>query len=171
MKYLALILTVLWLAAACATPRPISVDEALSAGNDESLLWRRAQEEEIFPQRLTREVGAGYRRDHENIIAAAEGTLVMVPVMRVDPPEIARAGESAAQRKSCTDERIEILTASGSSLEPLPDAISIVIADIVHNGDIPVFESSGTCKKHLPLPRCTTGGKAATPGRFSDIRI
>jgi len=46
MKYLALILTVLCLAAACATPRPISVDEALSAGNDESLLWRRAQEEE-----------------------------------------------------------------------------------------------------------------------------
>ena len=46
MKYLALILTVLCLAAACATPPPISVDEALSAGNDERMLWRRAQEEQ-----------------------------------------------------------------------------------------------------------------------------
>ena len=46
MKYLALILTVLCLAAACATPPPISVDQALSAGNDERMLWRRAQEEQ-----------------------------------------------------------------------------------------------------------------------------
>ena len=46
MKHLVLILTVLCLAAACATPPPISVDEALSAGNDERMLWRRAQEEQ-----------------------------------------------------------------------------------------------------------------------------
>ena len=46
MKYLAFILTVCCLAAACATPPPISVDEALRAGNDEKMLWRRAQEEQ-----------------------------------------------------------------------------------------------------------------------------
>jgi predicted Zn-dependent protease len=46
MKYLVLIVTVLCLAAACATPPPISVDKALSAGNDERMLWRRAQEEQ-----------------------------------------------------------------------------------------------------------------------------
>ena len=46
MKYLAFILTVCCLAAACATPPPISVDEALTAGNDEKMLWRRAQEEQ-----------------------------------------------------------------------------------------------------------------------------
>jgi predicted Zn-dependent protease len=46
MKYLVLIVTVLCLAAACANPPPISVDKALSAGNDERMLWRRAQEEQ-----------------------------------------------------------------------------------------------------------------------------
>ena len=46
MKTIAFILTVWCLAAACATPPPISVDEALTAGNDEKMLWRRAQEEQ-----------------------------------------------------------------------------------------------------------------------------
>jgi len=46
MKYLAFILTVWCLAAACATPPPISADEALSAGNDEKMLWCRAKEEQ-----------------------------------------------------------------------------------------------------------------------------
>jgi predicted Zn-dependent protease len=46
MKYIAIILTVWCLAAACATPTPISVDEALTAENEEKMLWRRAQEEQ-----------------------------------------------------------------------------------------------------------------------------
>jgi predicted Zn-dependent protease len=46
MKYLAFILAVLCMAAACATPLPISVDEALTAAEEEKLLWRQAQEEQ-----------------------------------------------------------------------------------------------------------------------------
>lgn len=46
MKYLAFILTVWCLAAACATPPPISADEALLAGDDEKMLWCRAKEEQ-----------------------------------------------------------------------------------------------------------------------------
>ncbi len=46
MKYIAFILTVWCLAAACASPPPIPVDEALVAGNDEKMLWRRAREEQ-----------------------------------------------------------------------------------------------------------------------------
>ncbi len=46
MKTIAIILTVCCLAAACASPPPISVDEALTAGNDEKILWRRAREEQ-----------------------------------------------------------------------------------------------------------------------------
>jgi len=45
-KYIALILTVCFLAAACAAPRPVSVDEALTAGMDEKMLWRRVQKEQ-----------------------------------------------------------------------------------------------------------------------------
>jgi predicted Zn-dependent protease len=46
MKYIVCILTVWCLVAACATPAPISVDDALTAGNNEKMLWRRAQEEQ-----------------------------------------------------------------------------------------------------------------------------
>ena len=46
MKYLAFILTVCCLVAGCATPPPISVDEALTARKDEKMLWRRAKEEQ-----------------------------------------------------------------------------------------------------------------------------
>ena len=45
-KYLAFFLTIWCLAAACATPPPISVDEALTAAEEEKFLWRRAQEEQ-----------------------------------------------------------------------------------------------------------------------------
>lgn len=43
---LLLALTLGCLAAACATPPPVSVDEALASGEDEKMLWRRAQEEQ-----------------------------------------------------------------------------------------------------------------------------
>lgn len=46
MKYVAFILTVCFLVAACATPPPITVDEALTMGKKERLLWRRALEEQ-----------------------------------------------------------------------------------------------------------------------------
>ena len=46
MKYLAFIISVLCMTAACATPPPISVDEALTAAKEEKLLWRQAQEEQ-----------------------------------------------------------------------------------------------------------------------------
>ena len=46
LKYFVLILTILCLASACATPPPISIDEALTAEKEEKLLWRRAQEEQ-----------------------------------------------------------------------------------------------------------------------------
>jgi Zn-dependent protease with chaperone function len=46
LKYFVLILTILCLATACATPPPISIDEALTAEKEEKLLWRRAQEEQ-----------------------------------------------------------------------------------------------------------------------------
>lgn len=46
MKYVAFIMTVCFLVAACATPPPITVDEALTAGKEEKLLWRRALEEQ-----------------------------------------------------------------------------------------------------------------------------
>jgi len=46
MKYLLLMLAVGCLAAACATPPPISVSEALNNGEDEKMLWRRARKEQ-----------------------------------------------------------------------------------------------------------------------------
>ncbi len=46
MKYVAFIMTVCFLVAACATPPPITVDEALTTGKEEKLLWRRALEEQ-----------------------------------------------------------------------------------------------------------------------------
>ena len=46
MKYVAFIMTVCFLVAACATPPPITVDEALATGEEEKLLWRRALEEQ-----------------------------------------------------------------------------------------------------------------------------
>ena len=46
MKNIAFIMTVCFLVAACATPPPITVDEALTAGKEEKLLWRRALEEQ-----------------------------------------------------------------------------------------------------------------------------
>lgn len=46
MRYVAFIMTVCFLVAACATPPPITVDEALTTGKEERLLWRRALEEQ-----------------------------------------------------------------------------------------------------------------------------
>lgn len=46
MRYVAFIMTVCFLVAACATPPPITVDEALTTGKEEKLLWRRALEEQ-----------------------------------------------------------------------------------------------------------------------------
>jgi len=46
MKNVAFIMTVCFLVAACATPPPITVDEALTAGKEEKLLWRLALEEQ-----------------------------------------------------------------------------------------------------------------------------
>ena len=46
MKYLLLMLAVGCLAAACATPPPISVSEALTNAEDEKMLWRRARQEQ-----------------------------------------------------------------------------------------------------------------------------
>jgi len=46
LKYFVLILTILCLATACAIPPPISIDEALTAEEEEKLLWRRAREEQ-----------------------------------------------------------------------------------------------------------------------------
>jgi predicted Zn-dependent protease len=46
MKYLLLMLAVGCLAAACATPPPISISEALTNAEDEKILWRRAREEQ-----------------------------------------------------------------------------------------------------------------------------
>lgn len=46
MKYIAVILSVCCLTAACASPSPVSLNEALQADQDEKLLWRRAQEEQ-----------------------------------------------------------------------------------------------------------------------------
>ena len=46
MKYFAIILAVCCLAAGCATPVPVSVNEALLAGDDEIVLWQRAREEQ-----------------------------------------------------------------------------------------------------------------------------
>ena len=46
MKYFALIIAVCCLVAGCATPRPIPVNETLTASEEEQMLWRRAQEEQ-----------------------------------------------------------------------------------------------------------------------------
>ncbi|MBW2481183.1 MAG: M48 family metalloprotease [Deltaproteobacteria bacterium] len=46
MKYLLFILTVGCLTAACATHQPVSIDQALMAGDDEQILWRQAQAEQ-----------------------------------------------------------------------------------------------------------------------------
>ena len=46
MKYLVIIGAVCCLAAGCATPAPVSVNEALLAGEDEIMLWQRAREEQ-----------------------------------------------------------------------------------------------------------------------------
>jgi predicted Zn-dependent protease len=46
MKYLVIIVAVCCLAAGCATPAPVSVNEALLAGEDEIMLWQRAREEQ-----------------------------------------------------------------------------------------------------------------------------
>jgi predicted Zn-dependent protease len=59
MKTIVFILAVWCLVAACATPQPISVDEALTAVNDEKILWRRALEE----QKLIDNSGWLYRND------------------------------------------------------------------------------------------------------------
>ena len=45
MKYLTIILTVICLAG-CATPPPVSVNEALLAKEDEKILWQRAMKEQ-----------------------------------------------------------------------------------------------------------------------------
>lgn len=46
MKYFVIILSVCFLAAACATPPAVSVNEALQAGKEEKMLWRQANEEQ-----------------------------------------------------------------------------------------------------------------------------
>ena len=46
MKDLALIIAVCCLVASCATSRPISVCQTLTAVEEEQMLWRRAQEEQ-----------------------------------------------------------------------------------------------------------------------------
>lgn len=46
MKYFVIIVAVCCLAAGCATPAPVSVNEALLAGEDETMLWQRAREEQ-----------------------------------------------------------------------------------------------------------------------------
>ena len=46
MKYLTTIIALCFLLVACATPPPISVDDALMAKNEEKILWRQAQEEQ-----------------------------------------------------------------------------------------------------------------------------
>ena len=46
MKYIAIILAVCFLTAACATPPMVSVDEVVKAGKDEKILWHQALEEQ-----------------------------------------------------------------------------------------------------------------------------
>ena len=46
MKYFVILLCVCCLAAACATPPAVSLDEALLAGKEEKMLWRQANEEQ-----------------------------------------------------------------------------------------------------------------------------
>jgi predicted Zn-dependent protease len=46
MKYLASIIAVWCLVAGCAAPRPTPVTQTLTAGEEEQMLWRRAQEEQ-----------------------------------------------------------------------------------------------------------------------------
>ena len=46
MKYLASIIAVCCLVAGCAPPRPIPVNQTLTASEEEQMLWRRAQEEQ-----------------------------------------------------------------------------------------------------------------------------
>ena len=46
MKNVAFIITVCFMVAVCAAPPPITVDEALTAGKEETLLWRLALEEQ-----------------------------------------------------------------------------------------------------------------------------
>ena len=47
MKYIAVILAVGCLVAACASPPPVSVSEALRAKKDEKILWHRALEKQL----------------------------------------------------------------------------------------------------------------------------
>ncbi len=46
MNYFALIIAMCCLVAGCATPPPIPVTQALTASEDEQMLWRRAREEQ-----------------------------------------------------------------------------------------------------------------------------
>jgi predicted Zn-dependent protease len=84
MKYLALILTVWCLAAACATPPPVSVDQVLAGGDDEQMLWHQAQKE----QKVLDNSGWLYRdaalETYLNAVAARLGAFADSPDISFD---------------------------------------------------------------------------------------
>ena len=84
MKYPALILTVWCLAAACATPPPVSVDQVLAGGDDEQMLWHQAQKE----QKVLDNSGWLYRdaalETYLNAVAARLGAFADSPDISFD---------------------------------------------------------------------------------------